>query len=116
MTTLIKRVIFILIVLWLIYSIYWFIDRQWAKDLKESFVDTTQETIQEIKDDSFLDWEESLGDISEITSVENIIVSDPEIKEPELSNPDKPTTTTSTSTSTTKTSKPSSNVLFELFN
>lgn len=119
MKTLIKRIIFILIILWIIYSIYWFIDRQGAKDLKESFVDTTQETIQEIKKDSSLDSEEPLGDISEITSVGNIIVSDPEIKEPELSNPDKPIiqeTNTSTSSPKTSTSKKSSNILFELFN
>lgn len=123
MSTLLKRILFIVIILWIAYGIYWLIDRKWADELKEDFVTTTQETVESlksVKDNVVSDSEESLGDVSEIIEEKKIIVTDPEIQEPVIVQPTTKTTitkTTTTKTTTTpiKTTSSSSNILFQLF-
>lgn len=126
MTTLIKRIIFIAIILGIAYWIYWLIDRKWADELKENIVTTTQKTVESLIA-TWSTWEnfttpEELFDSSEEIIIEkNIIVNDPTIEEPtDKTNSPTPVvaptpkqTTPSTPSSTTKGS--SSNILFELF-
>lgn len=117
MSTLLKRIIFVAILLWIAYGIYRLIDRQWASELKENVVTTTQETaksfgfdkdeVEELFDPVIDTSLESLWEESEIVSEKSIVVTDPEIKEPVIV---KPTTTTTKSTTTS-----SSNILFQLF-
>lgn len=124
MSTLLKRIIFVAILLWIAYGIYRLIDRQWASELKENVVTTTQETarsfgfneddVEELFDPVIDTGSESLWEESEIVSEQNIVVTDPEIKEPVITQPAVKSTTT-TKITTKKTTTSSSNILFELF-
>jgi hypothetical protein len=122
MPTLLKRILFIAILLTIAYWIYRLIDKQWADDLKDNIVTTTQETaksfgfdkdeIEEIFNPVIESSSESLWDATEIIYENNIVVSDPEIKEPVTTQP----TTTKTNTTVKKTTTTSSsNILFQLF-
>ncbi len=123
MPTLLKRIIFVAILLSIAYAIYRLIDRQWANDLKENVVTTTQETaksfgfdkdeIEEIFNPVIDSSTESLWDKPEVVMEKNIVVTDPEIKEPVETQPIIEKTTTKISPKKTTTS--SSNVLFQLF-
>lgn len=113
MSTLFKRIFFILILLWIAYGIYWLIDRKGADELKENIVTTTQETVETFKsinDDTLSNSEETLGNISEVIAEQNIVVTDPEIQEPVVIQTTKTTTTTKP-----KSTSSSSNILFDLF-
>jgi len=131
MSTLLKRMIFVAILLWIAYAIYRLIDRQWASELKDNVVTTTQETaksfgfdkdeVEELFNPVIDTSSESLWEEPEIVSEKSIVVTDPEIKEPVVVQQTttttittKPTIKTTTTKKTTTTS--SSNVLFELFN
>lgn len=122
MPTLLKRILFIAILLTIAYWIYRLIDKQWADDLKDNVVTTTQETaksfgfdkdeVEEIFNPVIESSSESLWDTTEIIYENNIVVSDPEIKEPVTTQP----TTTKTNTTVKKTTTTSSsNILFQLF-
>lgn len=47
MSTLLKRILFIVIILAIAYGIYWLIDRQGADELKDDIVTTTQKTVED---------------------------------------------------------------------
>lgn len=123
MSTLLKRIIFVAILIWIAYGIYRLIDRQWASELKENVVTTTQETarsfgfdkddVEELFDPVIDTSSESLWEEPEIVSEKNIVVTDPEIKEPEIKEP--VVTQPTVKTTPKKTSTSSSNVLFQLF-
>lgn len=121
MSTLLKRILFITIVLAIAYGIYWLIDRQGADELKddivtktqktvENFVDTTTENVLQPVSDASV---ESLWDYNEILPEKNIVVTNPEIKEPVVQEPVK--TTSVKTSSPKKASTSSSNILFQLF-
>lgn len=119
MSTLIKRIIFIVILLSIWYCIYRLFDRQWANELKDDIINKTQETTesfiddtQELKEQFDQNLENSvLETYSWVITEQNIIVNDPEIKEPIV----QPTIIKKTSTNKPKTTSSSSNILFELF-
>lgn len=121
MPTLLKRIIFVAILLSIAYGVYRLIDRQWANDLKENVVTTTQETaksfgfdkdeVEEIFNPVIDSSTESLWDKPEVVTEKNIVVTDPEIKEPTTTQPTMKTNTTTTKKATTS----SSNILFQLF-
>ena len=126
MSTLLKRIIFVVILVWIAYGIYRLIDRQWASELKENVVTTTQETarsfgfdkddVEELFDPVIDKNSEYLWEEPEIVSEKNIVVTDPEIKEPEIKEPVATQPTAKTTTTTTKkTTTSSSNILFQLF-
>lgn len=121
MSTLIKRIIFIAIILAIAYGIYWLIDRNWADELKNDIVTTTQKTVDSIYSndntgtiDPVLDTPELFNNSYEAIIEKDIIVIDPEIKEPIITEPTVKQATKPKTVITTK--KPSSsNILFDLF-
>jgi hypothetical protein len=126
MSTLIRRIIFIAIILGIIYWIYWLIDRKWADDLREDVINTTQKTVESLGGESINQEDiiepvvdgttESLWSYEEILPEKNIVVTDPEIKEPVVTQSTNTITkTTTTKTTTKKTTTSSSNILFQLF-
>lgn len=129
MSTLIKRILFIAIILGIVYWIYWLIDRKWADDLKDDIITTTQKTVESLGGETtnqedtnesvFGTTTESLWNYEEIVSEKSIVVTDPEIKEPVVPQTTTETTTkittTKTTTTPTKTTSSSSNILFQLF-
>lgn len=123
MSTLLKRIIFIAIILGIAYGIYWLIDRKWADELKQNIVTTTQKTVESLTATGNTDSGEIIDTPKEIVVEKNIVVSDPEIKEPVTTpTPAKTTIPTTTKKTTTTPSSPtksttssSSNVLFDLF-
>lgn len=127
MTTLIKRIIFIVILLGIAYGIYWLIDRKWADELKENIVTTTQKTVESLITTwsswgNFATTEEFFDSSEEIIIEKNIIVNDPKIEEPTntintFSPTPAPTTkkTTPSTSSSSTTKSSSSNILFDLF-
>lgn len=129
MSTLLKRILFIVILLWIAYGIYRIIDRPGANELKENVVTTTQDTarsfgfdkseIEEIFDPVVDKASESLWDPVEIVTEKNIIITNPEIKEPIIVEQkpivEKEVKVIKKKATTKKTTSSSSNVLFQLF-
>lgn len=122
MSTLLKRILFIVIILAIAYGIYWLIDRQGADELKDDIVTTTQKTVEDFVEtttENILQpvsntGGESLWDYNEIFPEKNIVVTDPEIKAPVVQTTPK-TTPVNTTSSPKKPSTSSSNILFQLF-
>lgn len=108
MTTLIKRVIFVIILLSIIYGIYRLIDKKWASELKETVVNTTEKTVE-----SFGLNEDDIEEIFNPTF--DVVVTDPEIKEPITTEIQEKPKATITKINTKKTNTYSPNILFQLF-
>lgn len=133
MITLIKRIVFVLIILGIIYWVYWLIDRPGADKLKEDTINTTQEITESFGlnkkdiDDIFDENSDNQLKIEPEFFVEKVVVEEAkietpeEIKEVEKESVHETKTTTETQTKTTtktttkSTNTKETNILQQLF-